>query len=251
MTYPRLAALALLAASLVPAAARAQRPLADFQTWVQAQATVDLDRATEGLALVAESTVRRGSPTLVNDAGERNDASVTYLFVRPSLSYEALPHLRLSLGYGYAPIFYDDPAVASARDVCEHRVFEQLRYDHDAGALSLGTRTRLEERMRTRGPGDGDTAVRLRQRVRLSIAVPAEPRVALVLSDELHVFLNTTDFESVPGFSENRAFAGVGCRGESGVAFEVGYLHQYVGGPVSTHRSNHVLRTSAKVTLGS
>lgn len=228
--------------------ARADEAVVDLQTWSQVQLTAPLDAVLKGLSFTLESTVRRGSPGSINKAtGSIDDRAVTYLFVRPSIGLKVLPHLQLALGYAFSPVFYDDPANA---DVVEQRVWEQASTSHRFGRLGVATRSRLEERMRSRGQGQGDTELRLRERLRVAVALGSARRMSWVASDELLFFFNDSSFESRPGFSENRAFTGLSYRADEHLAVELGYLHQFVGGRVGTHRSNHVLSTSISFTLG-
>ncbi len=221
-------------------------PVTDFQTWTQLQTAVNLDALKKGLSATLESTVRRGSPALINAlTGAQDEAPLTYVFVRPSVGYDVLPWLNLTLGYAWAPVFYDAAAERPSHQINEHRVWEQLTFSHTLKQLGLGlaSRTRLEERMRTRGPGAGECEVRLRQRFRGAYTLLNDLPFQAVVTDEVMFFLNNTDFSSEPGFSENRAFAGLGYR-VPGIVVEVGYLNQFVGGHAHPHRSNHVLSTS-------
>jgi hypothetical protein len=223
---------------------RAEDAIEDFQTWSQLQAVLDMDRVLPGLSGTLESTVRRGSPALIDhETGRQVEAPLTYLFVRPSIGYDVCDWFNATLGYAWAPVYYDAAAQRAGREVREHRVWEQATFARAFSGLSLASRTRLEERMRTLGPGEGDTELRLRQRFRAARSLVSEAPWQLIMTDELLFFLNRTDFVSVPGFSENRAFVGVGYRGD-GVAVEIGYLNQFVGGRSGHHHDNHVLSTS-------
>lgn len=224
--------------------ARAESPITDFQTWTQLQTNVNLDALKQGLSATLESTVRRGSPALVDaETGAQHEAPLTYVFLRPSVGFDALPWLNLTLGYAWAPVFYDAKDLRETHQINEHRVWEQVTFSHTLMMLGLASRTRLEERMRTHGPGEGETELRLRQRFRTAYAFGHDLPFQGIVSDELMFFLNETNFSSEPGFSENRLFVGLGYRAP-GIAVEVGYLNQYIGGHASFHRENHVLSTS-------
>lgn len=226
-----------------PAIARAEA-IPDFQTWTQLQSTVGLDRIYEGLSINLESTVRRGSPAIVDRTdGTQYEAPLTYLFIRPSVGLDVTRQINLTLGYAWAPVFYDEQALRSTQQVNEHRVWEQFTFAHVVSLVGLASRTRLEQRMRTHGPGEGETEVRLRQRFRGAYTFKQDHPWQAVVTDELMFFLNTTNFSSEPGFSENRAFFGLGYRAK-GVGLEAGYLNQYIGGHATWHRQNHVLSTS-------
>lgn len=245
---PRSIVLAALVCALSAPDARADEPITDLQSWSQVQVTAPVIRDDDRITVALESTVRRGSPASIDDAtGRLEEHPVTYLFVRPSIGVEVLPHLQLALGYAFAPVYYDE---TDRTDILEQRVWEQANTHHRLGRLKLETRSRLEERMRSRGQGHGDTELRLRERLRVAIRLDEAGAIAWIASDELFVFLNETSFASEPGFSENRAFTGLSFRPDAHVAIDLGYLHQFVGGRATTHRSNHVMQTSVSFRIG-
>lgn len=242
--------LACLAISTIgiPIVAWSEEPRRDFQTWATVQARFDLDAVAPGLSTTFEGTVRRGSPSSVDATDGRTvDEPFTALFLRPSLGYDLKPWLNGALGYAWTPVYYD--AHGDEEDIQEHRVWEQLTLSAPVYGFGLAGRTRLEERMRTEGKGHGDTELRLRHRVRISHALAPHLPWELIASTELFFFLNETQFESEPGFSENRAFIGLGYR-VGALAVELGYLNQFVDGRGSTDRSNHVLSTSVSFRFG-
>src|SRR4051812_38672499 len=93
--------------------------------------------------------------------------------------------------------------------------------------------------IRTEGPGAGGTELRLRQRLRMAVPLVKELPWQFIATEELLLSLNRTAFPNQPGFSENRAFAGLGYKLPT-TNVELGYMNQFVGGS-STHRVNHVL----------
>jgi len=226
--------------------ARSEELVEDFQSWNQIQARVDLDGVLPGLSTTMETTVRRGSPSDVDaSTGASTEAPLTAIFVRPSLAFDVKPWLSTAIGYAWTPVYYDsDPK----REIQEHRAWEQMTITEPVLGFDIQSRTRLEERVRTHGKGKGETELRLRQRIRTSHPLKLGSPWQVIASTEVFFFLNETDFESEPGFSENRGFVGVGYRLGS-AAIEVGYLNQFIGGQGQARRMNHALSTSVSFSL--
>jgi hypothetical protein len=70
-----------------------------------------------------------------------------------------------------------------------------------------------------------------------------------IVTDEVFIFLNETDFKSSPGFSENRVFVGLGFQ-KGQLTIELGYLNQFVGGDASHRRINSVFSSSLSFVFG-
>src|SRR5690606_34707185 len=88
----------------------------------------------------------------------------TMILVRPAVGYQFAPWGSAWVGYACVPNWFDDADVRPARNVSEHRIYEQLSTAHSFGPLALGTRTRIEQRVRTNGPGsDADDEAAMRE----------------------------------------------------------------------------------------
>lgn len=239
--------LAIAVAIVRIAEAEPSDPIQDFQSWNQIQAKMGFGPGLPRWSATLEGTVRRGSPTDANSgSGSSVENPMTALFLRPSMSYQVTPWLNATLGYAWAPVYFDD---RRKQDVQEHRVWEQASASGSAAKFELASRTRLEERIRTAGKGQGDTELRLRQRFRVAHEIVPDSPWRAIVSTELFFFLNETDFESDPGFSENRAFAGVGYEFGS-ISVEFGYLNQFIDEQKQANRVNHVLSTSLTFRFG-
>lgn len=206
----------VLVASALPAAT-----LDDFHTWASVSLTGTLGGAwrygLEGHARYGDDSSRYGQGLL-----------------RPGVGYALSP--QLSLWAGYAFIASDLPF--AARQIDEHRAWQQILY---AGTTPLGSynvRTRIEQRHLETG---GELGWRLRQQFRFVHPLPVRPRTSLVLWDEAFVHLNDTDWGVTQGFDQNRAFVGIGEQFAPHLRAEVGYLHHYVNRTRATDRVNHVL----------
>ncbi len=254
---------ALVAGFLLPAKGSAQGLEPDYQQWLQVQLDLKLPRK---LLVNLDLQGRRMNAPLhgVKDAGgsvvdyAQNPNSM--LLMRPSLGYQVLPWLSGWAGYGFTPVFFDEPKVRAAKDVREHRLFEQISTSFDlapAGlSVAVSTRTRLEHRFRNDGPGSSENAAglpswahRLRQQVRAQLTlVEGKPWLAVVW-DELFVHLNDTNYPSESGLDQNRAFVGAGYQAGSELRVELGYLNQYVRRFTDPNQLNHVLSVSMSFKL--
>jgi hypothetical protein len=256
---PRLAASLIGAAvfALAPArAAAANPPEPDFQLWDQVYLDGNLDPWVKGLRINADLQVRRLNAPLNyvrdpdgNIEGSRQNPN-TLLILRPAVGYSWAPWGVASLGYAWTPDYFDDPAVARARNFDEHRIFEQFDFRWGIpGRLALSTRVRFEQRARAKGPGSGEWAFRYRQQFRLAFNFIQDQPWQLIVWDEPFVHLNSTNFPSEPGFDNNRAFVGIGYDAKS-LRVEVGYLNQYVRRFSDPHQLNHALLLNFVIKLG-
>jgi hypothetical protein len=98
----------------------------------------------------------------------------------------------------------------------------------------------LEQRLLETG---SDTGWRFRQLVSVRRPIECEPRLSLVVWDELFIHLNDTDWGANAGFNQNRIFVGFGfkCDPDSPYRVEVGYLNQFVNRSAGADLSNHLL----------
>jgi hypothetical protein len=172
--------------------------------------------------------------TLELGARHSNDPTrrLTTLF-RPSLGYQVTPKVSLWLGYARFNVYPDDrPAIL------ENRLFQQVSWSigRVAGG-SLTSRTRLEQRM---FEGRDDTGWRARQNLRWVRPIGADG-VSAVLSSEVFVALNSTDFGARAGFDQSRNFVGANLPLAKGLSIEGGYMHRYVRRVGISDRIDHIL----------
>ena len=203
--------------------------------------------------------IRRTNQLLADTDGSSGrmagPAPNTWLIARPIVGYQVLRWLSVWVGYAFNGILYSEPALRSAENVAENRIFQQLLLSYSWGPWSLKLRTRFEQRHRSRGPGSaeqsgGETtwAFRLRQQVQATFEIRADRPWLVVGWDEVFVNCNTTGYITEPGFNQNRAFLGLGYAPDESVLVELGYLNQYsrsYGGSENT--LGHVLYSSLKL----
>jgi hypothetical protein len=146
--------------------------------------------------------------------------------VRPALGWAFTEELSAYLGYGW---IRDSPAQGKDRD--EHRIFQQLTWNHRFEPIDFQSRTRLEQRLVETGD---DTGWRFRQLIKLTWPIPGLERLALAGYDEIFLNFNDTDWGAESGFDQNRLFLGPQWTFDSKgrVKGELGYLNRY------THKKN-------------
>lgn len=144
------------------------------------------------------------------------------------------------LGYTFDPQYSHGDFV-----IREHRLRQQVSVDNFAklGDVKLSGRLRLEQRWRE---GVSGTGWRLRPYVKASM--PLVGKTSLSLSHESFVNLNTTRFQSVPGYDRMRNAVMLGVPVGKALSLDIGYLNQHGfkrGGPDSDdHVFNLVLNAS-------
>ncbi|MGQ0505826.1 MAG: DUF2490 domain-containing protein [Myxococcaceae bacterium] len=218
----------------------------DYQAWVginlEGKADALLENARFGLGFESrfQNQPRQDARISATRVEEQNPNAL--LVFRGQVGYQVHPLLVSWVGYLYVPIFW---ASERREDVSEHRIFQQVTGMTPLGPLQVNYRVRLEERFRASGDnaavklGEGQWAFRLRQQLRFALPLTTEWK--LIVFDEFHVHLNSTDYPSRTGLDQNRAFIGVGYRASSALQVEAGYLNQYVERVTDRDQINHVL----------
>jgi hypothetical protein len=158
------------------------------------------------------------------------------LIIRPALFCKL--DKKSSVWLGYEKVV-NHPAGKASFD--EDRIWQQYSYTFDPiNTVTLQNRTRLEER---RVNGGRETSIRLRQMLKANMPLESNPNLSFILSDELFINLNDTDWGASSGFDQNRLFLGAGYVFNPTVKFEAGYLNQYVNG-AKIDKMNHILSST-------
>jgi hypothetical protein len=162
--------------------------------------------------------------------------------VGPAIGWATSDSLTTYLGYGWIRT-----SPATGADVDEHRIWQQLMWNHRFEHVGFISRTRLEQRFVVNG---NQVGWRIRQFFKLTYRMPFLERLALVGYDELFLALNDTDWGAKTGFDQNRLFVGPQWTFDSNgrLKAEIGYLNRYVDNPIGTDRIEHLV--SVNVFLG-
>lgn len=129
------------------------------------------------------------------------------------LNYQINPKLSVGVSYAYGEIesfnkINDIPATI------DHRIIEQVVFNHKSNKVSFSHRFRLEQRFLTYPQ---ENLLKHRIRYRFKIKTPLNRLFYLSTYDEIHFNLNSFDFQ------QNRAFAGLGITINKNMTTEIGY----------------------------
>ena len=92
--------------------------------------------------------------------------------------------------------------------------------------------------------GRNDTGWRARQQLRWTKPI-AKEGTSVVLSSEVFVALNSTDFGASAGLDQTRNFAGINLPLAKGFTVEGGYMNRYVRRAGVPDRLDHILPITA------
>lgn len=168
--------------------------------------------------------------------------SIKQFLARPGIGYAFADNATAWLGYAYV-----QTDLASGGHSNEDRIWQQLTWSPGIESFNLASRTRLEQRFLDTG---SDVGWRARQFFKATYPLQATRSLNLAAYDEVFFDLNDTNWGQEAGFSQNRAFLGLGWRSkpESPLTVEVGYLNQFVRRSTAD-RVNHILSINFLVSL--
>lgn len=143
----------------------------------------------------------------------------------------------------------------------EHRLWEQLLYNHKLKSIFVSHRFRLEQRFIAKTSvvnnelkNDGSLyANRFRYFIRNILPFQQQPAFTKGMFAALQneVFVNIGNTANVNGkfFDQNRFYLAVGYRLYSSFDLEVGYLNQYISGRGKAFTNNHVMQVAGYLRL--
>ena len=155
--------------------------------------------------------------------GRRTDASFLAI-IRPGVGVDLTRGVAVFAGYAWVP------SIGSATDdtlAQEHRVWEQALLQRSVESVKFAFRPRLEQRFVT-----GEVGHRLRLWGRAE--VPLSEAVSFVVTDEVFVGVNDTEWGAVAGFDQNRLFVGPALPIEGVGRVEFGYMNTLLHRDVDT-----------------
>lgn len=177
---------------------------ADAQAWQTVAANVTLAPA---LKVQAELVVRESEPKGL------------YEIEQTTLLAYKTGQVTVAAGYVHNPTYDHGDFVAM-----ERRAREQVTVDNIAkvGPFKLSARLRAEQRWRDNAPGTG-----WRVRPYVKATAPLVGKLALTLSHESFVNLNTTAFQKTSGYDRMRNAISLSAPLAKGVSIDAGYLNQH------------------------
>ena len=212
--------------------------------------------------LATFESVKLGKHTSISaDAQLRSSDDVEHvatLLLRAGFTYHATKKIQLTTGYA----FVHNRRVVSGTSgyVDEHRIWEQLIYNHKAGPVNLTHRLRLEQRFIGKAVPDGDDlkrnghayANRFRYFIRnlLPFRAQSDFKKGMFAALQDEAFLNVGNKANVNGktFDQNRLYVAIGYRVSREFDVEAGYLNQYISG-VTGRTLNHVAQAAVYFRL--
>ncbi|HTE26395.1 DUF2490 domain-containing protein [Flavitalea sp.] len=182
----------------------------------------------------------------------------TFIF-RPGLNWHFRKNMIATVGYGYFHIRRMNSGISGYAP--EHRIWQQLIINHNAGFIPIQHRFRLEQRFigkTTVENGDlkvsgNSFANRIRYFNRAIIpfngSKPFIHGIFGALQNE--VFLNIGDKSAVNGkfFDQNRVYLAIGYRLSAKFDLEAGYMNQYVSGSNDNLSRAHILQLATYLRL--
>lgn len=204
--------------------ARADR-LEDGGAWAQILA--------EGSLKFVDPSLEKGRVWLEGQSRWDDDWKHWYQgMARAAVGYSLSERATIWLGYTFLPTQNIGKPYIAQQDL-----WPGFRYvlPTDIGTFSFRT---LWESNFLRGD---QVRQRPRQMIRFMRPFDFEPRLNLVLWDEVFVRVNSTPWGGESGFDQNRAFAGLGWTFSPTFRTELGYLNQYIDDAKHENETMHHL----------
>jgi len=207
-----------------------------------APAATDVVDAGSWLQIVGEGSLKAVDPSLSNvrvwlEGQSRWDDDWNHWYqgmFRAAVGYSLSDRATVWAGYTYLPT-----QQVGKPSVQQQDVWPAFRYvlPTDFGTLTLRTMAEVNFL-----PGNnGEVRYRPRQMIRFLHPMGFEPRLSLIVWDEVFVRLNSTPAGGQSGFDQNRAFAGLGWSFNEHFRAELGYMNQYIDNATHTNNTMHNL----------
>ncbi len=177
--------------------------------------------------------------------------NIQTVILRPGINYHITKTLSASMGYGYVSGRRNIGSISGY--LGEHRLWQQLTYNHKLKNISAAHRLRFEERYLPNASiinnelkrSGFSNAYRLRYFLRSIIPLNNKPAFAKGMFTALQneIFINTGDGDAVNGklFDQNRLYVAIGYRLSPKFDIETGYMNQYVSGRIND-ANNHIIQ---------
>lgn len=201
--------------------------------------------------------------TLLNDVQLRSTDEFQHLqtlLVRSGLQYSITNKLGLTLGY--ASVNNRRQLSGINGYLMEHRIWQQMIYNHKTGPVFVQHRLRSEQRFipaarisnnELESDGHGK-AYRLRYFIRNIVPLKKQTGAfteGVFASLQNEVFINTGNKSNVNGktFDQNRLYVSGGYRINKKVDLEAGYMYQYIQGRNNASTHNHIAQIATYLRL--
>jgi hypothetical protein len=213
--------------------------------------------------LASFNTFKTGKKTSIHaDVQWRSSDELKHtqtLLLRSGLNIHLTKQLTVTGGYAY---IHNRRVVSGVSGYApEHRIWEQLLYNHRLKNIFMSHRFRLEQRFISKSTiqnnelkNDGSVyANRFRYFIRNVFPFQQEKTFVKGMFAALQneVFVNIGNTENVNGkfFDQNRLYLAIGYRLHSSFDLEMGYLNQYISGRGDAFTNNHVVQVAGYMRL--
>lgn len=209
------------------------------------------------------NTVKTGKKTSIHSDFQyrtANDLKHTQtLLLRAGLNVQATKHIVLTTGYAFIHNYRSIGDIDGY--VPEHRIWEQLVYNHKFKKLLTAHRFRVEQRFMTKTVvannelnNDGSLyANRFRYFIRNILPLNGKEQFSQGLFAALQneIFLNFGNKQNVNGktFDQNRLYLALGYRLNKSFDLEAGYMNQYINGRNSAFVNTHIAQLAGYIRL--
>ncbi|HKO82266.1 MAG TPA: DUF2490 domain-containing protein [Chitinophagaceae bacterium] len=213
--------------------------------------------------LASFNTFKTGNKTSIHaDVQWRSSDELKHtqtLLLRAGLNIHFTKQLTVTGGYAFIQNRRTVSGVSGYAP--EHRIWEQLLYNHKLKSIFVSHRFRVEQRFISKSnavnnelKNDGSLyANRFRYFIRNMLPFQQQKTftkgVFAALQNE--VFVNIGNTANVNGkfFDQNRLYLALGYRLSSAFDLETGYLNQYISGRNKTFTNNHVWQVTGYLRL--
>lgn len=184
---------------------------------------------------------------------------VQTLLIRTGINFHLNKQFILTGGYAY--ISNRTAAAGVTGYAAEHRLWEQLIFNHKLNRIMVQHRVRLEQRFLPVVSVDGgelktdDRVFATRARYFIRNIVPFRKqesfRKGLFASVQDEIFFNVTGTDKVNGkvFDQNRLLLGIGYRLNAAFDLEAGYMNQYISRRGDAFSNNHIIQLGGYLRL--
>ena len=213
--------------------------------------------------LATFATVKAGKKTSIHsDVQWRSTDQVKHmqtLLIRSGLNFHLGKQWTATAGYAFT---YNRRNVSDVSGYApEHRIWEQVMYQHKFNTMTLAHRLRLEQRFIGQSTVQNNEletdsygyANRVRYFVRT--ITPFRPQNTFtkgifgVVQEEVFLNFGNSDYTNGKTFDQNRIFLAIGYRLNATYDIEAGYMNQYSRGRGDAFTNNHILQLSANIRL--
>lgn len=214
--------------------------------------------------LASFNTFKTGAKTSVHaDVQWRSSDEFKHtqtLLLRSGLNFHLNKKLILTTGYAF---IQNRRTIGSVSGYApEHRIWEQLLYNHKIKSLSVTHRFRLEQRfisgtrvVNNELENNGSLyANRFRYFIRNLLPLVSKQQTfskGLFAALQNEVFVNFGNKSNVNGkfFDQNRLYLAIGYRVNPSFDLETGYINQYIEGRNAAFTNNHVWQLAGYLRL--